>query len=224
MDAVREFIKEYDRNKDLSFCQLSPFPNSKVVQPFGLQFLGTTMKFNRGTFFSDYSSFLLKFITPFYSPRMFFYEDLDILEIKTIYDFSLRIYHVHEDSFSKSLIRALEQESPLEKNSMLGKSGLMRPLKRTVSYMELVSEKDVPSLLHDILDLKYHEEKYKNPYTKKELEMLYDFYFIPKREANNTLKKIKKEHTIKMMNSFCAFMKDPLTMEDRYFYSFSALF
>lgn len=224
LEEVKEFIREYDKNKNLTFCHLSPFPQAKVVQPFGLQFFDSSLKFNRGTFFSDYSSFLQKFITPFYTPRIFFYDDLNLMEIKTIYDFSLRIYHVHEETFSIPLQRALEQESPLEKNTILGKSGIVHPLKKTLSYMELVSEKEIPSFLHKILDLKYLSMKYEYPYTKEELEILFDFHNLPEKESMKTLQKIKKENFIEMMNSFCAYMKDPVTREYRYFYSYNALF
>lgn len=217
-EDLRDFVQEYD------LFQMSPFPQSKVVKPFGLFVEGTEVSFVRGTFFSDYSSFLQKVITPFYTPRILFYEDLNMLEVETAYDFSLRIYHIFEESFSIPLTHALEQGSPLEKNTILGKSGLVRAGKRTLSYMELVSKRDIPSFLHEVLRMKYLEEKFEEGHSESFLRTLFDFHHIPWDSALKNIERVQQENSIEMMNSYCTLMLDPISRENRYFYSYNALF
>ncbi len=224
IDEIKSFIKKYDKCRNLTFCHLSPLPNSKIVQPFGFQCEDSKIFFNRGTYFSDYSSFLQKVITPFDIKKIEFYKDKQILELTTDYDFILRIYFVHEYTFSFALAKSLNKKEKIERDEFLCKSGLPKPMKKTSSYIEIISKDKDPSILHSILEMKYDSKKFQKDFSVEEISSFFDIHNIPKEQGIRSLRRQKEKESIKLMNSFCSFALDPLSNSYRYFYSFNALF
>jgi hypothetical protein len=223
LNHLRDFIKEYDSHNNLTFSGIQPFPQAKILYPFGLFFIQRKLELNIGTFFEKQRVFLLDTISPFNFKEVFYDEDNDMITLCTSFGFSLRIYNVKFETISNSFWRSLDQSLPIEKNTLLCKSGKPKSQKPTKTYLEVVSEKQ-ETFLHDLLQIKFQGKEIDQPIDNSFILDFLTIFGKDHTEGKKELDSFIEKEDISFYNPYYCIKKDKLSQKELIFYSWSALF
>ena len=222
IDSLRMFLSRYDRKKDLNFSRVSFFPNTKVIQPFGIGAKNQELIFHTGTSFGKQKTFFYDTYTPFDFESVEYLEDKDILILHSSFGFSVRIHHIKYESLTEEFWKALDDSSPIPANTKIGKSGKLHYYTPFEAFIEIYTEES-DNLFSSLLQIRFNS-CYNQEFSFDTLKAIFDIYSIDHTEGMNQIQDIQRKESISFMNSFFCKKYDSLLEKEIFLYSYTALF
>lgn len=206
-------------NFNLYYKEITPiFPQAKIYQPFGLNFLEDKVNISSGTYFNRTGEFFYNTVSPFNFDKVEYLEDNDLIVLHSEeFGFSLRLYFVSYKSITSDFWNALDLNSGIKNKIKICKSGkYLKGISTFVAYTEMYASSN-DSILFQIFPEK--NIKYSTDYLKS----LFSLYNLDIEKSFENFEEIKKKESISMINSFLIKKFDSILQKEISFFSYNAL-
>lgn len=238
---LHRFLAAYDPEENFSFREVKFRPGAKRTTKFGVDVdtpsvaklrihpaIDSAQSNRKNEEWTLYSPFRLRkaeFIDPYPNKEL---QDAfgfgSLLFLYTPFGFHLRIAHIPKENLEDTFLEAINNEEHVNAKEFLGYIGNYGKSTGRHAHVECVSDKREPTILDELLDLKYPNGEHKEDYTKEQLQQFYKQAGLTESEGDKLYQKERERRGVSLLNPYVCFRKDYHTKEMRTFYNTLDLF